>query len=259
MTDESHPSVSALLLEALRPGYDGEQLSFGAFKVDDFERVLNVMSYREHGRILDLAGGFGRLARVLARAGHDVTVVEKQQSHIQKGQLHFRGEKQDVLDRVEWIVGDIRDPLDGLPLDWYSGVLLGHYSANEILTGLDLVVSNAAKHLEIEGRLFLDILPETPYAHMRELEPLLEHIEADGRTVWKAFTYCIPIDDVNQVHELIVIYERYVDGNMVFRHADSFRRRIWKFGEIDHIAKSEGLVLVERAEEGKYLTYQRQT
>jgi SAM-dependent methyltransferase len=246
-----------MLLEALRPGYPGEQLTFGAFKVDDFERLLTVMSFGAGGRILDLAGGFGRLARVLARAGHDVTVVELRASHVRKGELHFSGESEEVRQRVDWHVGDIREPLDFLPLDWYSGALLGHYSLNEIFDRIDAVMENVSRHLEPGGRLFVDVLPEAPYPRLRQLEVLVDHIEADGRTRWRVFTYSIPLDEDNQLHELVMLYERSVDGRLTLRHADSFRRRVWRLDEIQAAASGAGLSLIEVDGDGQYLTFEK--
>jgi SAM-dependent methyltransferase len=240
-----------LLLEALRPGYAGEELTFGAFKVDDFERLLSVMSFREEGRILDLAGGFGRLARVLARAGHEVTVVELRASHVRKGELHFHGESEEVRQRVDWHVGDIREPLEFLPLDWYSGALLGHYSLNEIFDGIDNVMANVGLHLEPGGRLFVDVLPEMPYPRMRQLEPLVDCVEADGRTRW------IPLDGENRFHELVVFYERTVDDRLTLRHADSFRRRVWRLTEIEAAASAAGLRLIEIDGDGQFLTFEK--
>ena len=246
-----------LLLEALRPGYAGEELTFGAFKVDDFERLLAVMNFREEGRILDLAGGFGRLARVLARAGHDVTVVELRASHVRKGELHFHGESEDVRQRVDWHIGDICAPLEFLPLNWYSGALLGHYSLNEIFDRVDHVMANVSRHLEPGGRLFIDVLPETPYPRMRQLEPLVDCVEADGRTRWRVFTYSIPLDDENRFHELVVFYERTVDDRLTLRHADSFRRRVWRLAEIQGAASAAGLRLIEIDGDGQYLTFEK--
>lgn len=246
-----------LLLEALRSGYPGEQLTFGAFKVDDFERLLAVMSFRPGGRILDLAGGFGRLARVLARAGHDVTVVELRASHVRKGEVHFSGEPDEVRQRVDWHLGDIREPLDFLPLDWYGGALLGHYSLNEIFDRIDAVMENVSRHLEPGGRLFLDVLAETPYPRLRQLEPLVDHIEGDGRTRWRVFTYSIPLDEDNRFHELVMFYERTVDDRLTLRHADSFRRRIWRRGEIQAAASAAGLRLLEVDGDGQYLTFEK--
>lgn len=81
-------TAEALAL-ALRPSYEGELQRFGEFKIDDFGAVVKTFKDMPGGRILDLAGGYGRLARVLARLGHDVTVVEWRKAILERGRYYF--------------------------------------------------------------------------------------------------------------------------------------------------------------------------
>lgn len=224
------------------------------YRRDDYRTVLKYVNPRSGDRILDLGGGFGRIARVLARAGCEVTVVEQKRGLIQKGRYFFSNEPEYVQERVTWINGDITKPMTYLPMNWFCCALAWHYTINEILDDLLPVMENAHRCLERGGRLVLEVLPEGTYSRMREMEKLATHVDRQGRR-WDIFTYVVPIDSHGRWHELIMVYECFRGERLEFRAMDSIRRRVWSAAEIEEAAHEAGFLLVEKSEDGKCFVF----
>ena len=187
--------------------------------------------------MLDLAGGFGRLAVVAARAGRDVLVVEADAGVLAHRDEYLNAVAPDVRRRIRWHRGDARGRLPR-PAQPYALALLAFNALNEITEGLEEVIANACGHLAPGGSLFVDCVLEPRYQHAGVVRP---HgpVEAGGER-WFVSDLVVPTGE--REHTLVLLYDR---GDERLRQ--HIPRRVWPLEQIAAAAAGHGAELVASA------------
>jgi SAM-dependent methyltransferase len=224
--------------------YDDLYLKLARRKADDIDGVLAFAGRRPSGRVLDLGGGFGRLARVLARAGHDVTVVDREQAMLSAGARDARLDDEAIAARIAWLHADIARPLDDLPLNWYALAICAHHTINELCESeqLNQLFANLRAHLETDGIALIDAIADVPYPRLDVVEWLDAFADSE-RTSWIVTT--VATETAPRRHRLLFFYEQYEDGRMSERFVRSLERRVWTSDEIAAAAAGAGFVAAE--------------
>ena len=223
-----------------------------ARKADDLPVVRPLIGRAAPGPVLDLAGGFGRLALVAARAGSPVLVIDSSAPLLRHGErLARESEPATVATRITWRSGDIGTPLGLRPE--HRLALLAYLAINEIGSddGAAGVFRNARAGLAPGGRLYLEALPEPPYPRPGVWEDL-EAVDAAGQT-WAVATRVEPAG--RHRHELQLRYTGTRTGEMVLQRV---ARRVWTERELDGFAAGAGLRPISAMGDGRFRVYGRE-
>ena len=228
-----------------KPFYGPYYADIAASKADDLAELGEVLAgVADLGRILDLCGGFGRVAISLSRRGLQVTVVDQSEAMIALGRDLAAQEGFEV----EFLTANVTRPLDQLPLGWFSAVICMHHALNEVLDDLDAVMDNVAQALEAGGLAIFHLLPETPYNRPH----LWEDLDLDGSVGWKVQTLVEPLPGAgDQLHRLRFRYS-HASGEVAPFEA-SVQRRVWTVATTAAAAAAAGLVPLGRR--GRLLIY----
>ena len=206
----------------------------------DFDVYAAIVSEMPHARVLDLGGGFGRLAKPIATLGHPVTVVDCSAEMIDLGRDGLTRELPEIAGRVEWLLADITKPIHDLPLNWYHVALCAHHTVNELLDGLDGFFANVASHLETAGIAAIAALPEAPYERPGVVE-FLDGFRTADRAEWIVTTAVVRDEPRSHRHRLYFFYDEFRDGVLASRHVRWIDRRVWTRTELESAAEQHGL------------------
>ena len=211
-------------------------------KDDDVEQVGRLLDAAPPGPVLDLAGGFGRLAVVAARRGRRVLVVDSDPHVLAHAREYLRAELDEVVARIAWERADVREPLPP-PDEPYALVLLAFNALNEVVDGLDAVMANACANLARGGAVFLDAVLEAEYAHAGVVKRA--GTVDDGGTRWVVHDLVVPTGE--RRHDLVLMYVREEEGEPLRQRDEPLRqtipRRVWSLAEIERAAAPYGVRL----------------
>ena len=207
-------------------------------KDDDVEPVGRLLDAAPPGPVLDLAGGFGRLAVVAARCGREVLVVDSDPHVLAHAREYLRAEPASVVGRIAWERADVREPLPP-PEEPYALVLLAFNALNEVVDGLDAVMANACAHLARGGAVFLDTVLEAECGRAGQVKPA--GTVDDAGTRWVVHDLVVPTGE--RRHDLVLLYEREGEGE---RLRQTIPRRVWSLAEIERAAAPYGVRVTGR-------------
>jgi SAM-dependent methyltransferase len=227
--------------EGAAPFYGRYYVDISAGKSDDIAMLRAILETLPRAeRVLDLCGGYGRVARHLARRGMQVTVMDRSETMLAAGREAAAGVGLDM----DFLQGEVPGGMDRLPLGWFGLVVCLHYSINEILDGLDELFAGMASVLEEGGVAILHLLPEHTYPRPNKWEPLRLDGNPSDPPPWQVETLVEPIEaSGDPVHNL---YFRYVPSDPAGSALMTcVRRRAWTPDSIGAAAMRAGLVPVE--------------
>lgn len=192
---------------------------------------------REPGPVVEWGAGTGRIANLLARAGHDVTAVELSGAMVDRGR-----EK----GGARWITGDMRNADPGRDF----GLAVCAFNSFLCLTSPESALAllvNAARHLRPGGLLGIEVSAFGP----EELAappggPALQHdltrpLPDGGRLErFSVSSY----DPAEQLLSMQLFYELYnAGGTMYERRSGSLRTRITTRDELDLMLQLAGFTV----------------
>ncbi len=239
--------AAVAVLASQRLYYDELYFQLMRDKRDDLAAITAVARERPKGRVLDLGGGFGRVARELARLGHEVTVVDLSQALLAIGEAWLAAEPVEVASLVSWYRADITQPLDELPLNWFAVAVCAHNALNEVIDDLQGVFDSLARCLESDGLAVVNAIPEAPYRNSGVVE-LIGSFETPDGAFWVVTSGTVPVEGRPRNHCLTFFYERHLDGRMEEGLVRSIERRVWTRHEIYAAAARAGLRPIEPKE-----------
>lgn len=227
-------------------------------KVDDIPLFLELLKRKPSSRVLDLGGGFGRLAKEFARLNHEVTVVDRCLEMLKFGEEYIAPEPVEVKTRISWLHRDITYPLDELPLNWFGVAVCAHNVINEIIEEINLyqLFINIHDHLEANGIAFISRIENPDYKRFNILE-LIDIFTDDNQAEWIVSTVVSPNKTALRKHQLTFFYEKYIDGKMNEKLTKTINRCIWTIAEIKNAADNAGLRYLESLDDDKILVFQK--
>ena len=251
-------SLENIAISNNRPYYDRLYFWWARDKSDDIPIFLKLLEKKPHGRVLDLGGGFGRLAQKFAHVGREVTVVDKSSQMLRLGEQHISSDQSEVKALISWSCADITSPLDELPLNWFAVAICAHNAINEITeeTSLNGLFANIGNHLEYEGIALITAIQDVEYKNIKIFEFLDVFTDPDN-CEWMVSTVTVPCLENTRKHQLTFFYEKYVDGRMEERLARTIERRVWTIGELEIAAKKAGMVHLENLDSEKIFAFQK--
>ena len=225
-------------------------------KSDDLAAVLSVANEKqEAGRVLDLGGGFGRVARYLAELGYEVTVIDKSQKLLDIGKQWMEEGSSESTTNISWQFANISRPLDDLPINWFAIALCMHHTVNEVLENLQGVFDNLAHHLEASGYAIINAIPQGTYEHIELLNWVGSFATPDDAD-WMVTALSVPGAN-DALHRLFFFYEQYHEGVMKQRLVRTLDRRVWTTEELVGAASRAGLRQVPLREDWPRLVFQK--
>jgi SAM-dependent methyltransferase len=215
----------------------------------------NILTDSPESRILDLGGGYGRLALRFARLGHDVTVIDRSAEMLGIGQSLMTREPAEIQDHVNWVEASITEPLRALPLNWFRFAICAHHTINELTDGLDGLFSNLGAYLESGGMAIIHALPVVPYERPGVIEYLNGFSGKDG-SEWIVSTL-MALQENQGFHRLTFFYEQFFDGKMEQRLKRFVDRRLWSREEMIQAASRHGLAPVDERWQDTFMTFSK--
>ncbi|HEU4322647.1 MAG TPA: class I SAM-dependent methyltransferase [Roseiflexaceae bacterium] len=216
--------------------YDAD---YGRFEEDvPFYREL---ARRCGGPVVELMCGTGRLLAPLARAGHRLTGIDIAPALLARAR--DRLVREGLLERVELLAGDVRDPLPGGP---YALAIVGLNSLMHLEETDDqlLALRSVAAALRPGGLLALDLFNPDPRELLRHNgELVLDKTFAleGGATVQKFVAQST--DLARQMVEVSFIYDLLESDGLVRRTVLPFRMRWLYRYELEHLLARAGFAL----------------
>ncbi len=176
---------------------------------DDFEMYLG-FAERSSGPILEVGSGTGRVALMLAKAGHMVAGLES--SDAMRAVAQRKADREALADRVTFVPGDMRR----FKIDRFFGLIivpLNTFLHNLTLADQLATLSSLKKHLKPGGLVVLDCFNPDP-AHADDDHFLVLHrAHIDPATGAASLLYLSrTVDWSNQQQENIYIAERPAAG-----------------------------------------------
>jgi len=193
---------------------------------------------REQGSpVLELAGGTGRVALELARAGFEVVGLEISEAMLEVARKKTQELPEDASKNVTWVQGDMRDFDLGrtFPL-----VIIPYRSFQHLETRADQerCLECVARHLESGGRFVLSLFaPSYERLVHKQLYNHLGTTQTPDGTLTRT-----EVTRHNHVNQMIHVERTYdlvdKDGNL--------KRKIWKF-PVRYLWRFETELLLEKA------------
>lgn len=218
--------------------YDGFFVRWAAVKIDDLEKFREFANQSRLASVVDLGGGFGRVAFTLAKDGHDVTIVDCNVEMLRIGERI--GRCFGIEHCLKWIKGNFNKPLNVLPANGFQLAICAYNTLNETLDSLVGFFNNVAYLLEADGLLQIRVLSSEPYVRSGLIEMSNSFIDEDD-AIWTVSTASLPLDMRLKTQQLFVFFDRYREGRMIERHIRTIKRRIWTPEEICASAMKAGL------------------
>lgn len=141
--------------------YDSLYMEYALEKSDDFPPLMSLLSLGKDppAHVLDLCGGFGRVARLLALRGYDVTVVDRSRRLLDLGREWLKDESRALQRKIRFLRGDCSHLCEEIAPDRFHLALCAHFAVNEMLDSPRPIFANAARGLRSDGILVLQALP----------------------------------------------------------------------------------------------------
>ncbi|ACA82231.1 class I SAM-dependent DNA methyltransferase [Leuconostoc citreum] len=163
------------------------------------------------GTILDLGGGAGRLAVLLAEDGYAVDVLDLSADMLTLAQRHAQAAKVDI----NLLQADMRDWSDWPKI--YDTIISFADAFNYLPTLHDFkaALAQAAQHLNTGGQLLFDVI--TPYQVNELYQDYYYNNDDDADNIFMWTSY--PGDSINSVdHDLkFFVYDEAIDGFKILR------------------------------------------
>lgn len=160
--------------------------------------IVDRLGLSPGAEVLDLCGGYGRIAIPLARRGYRMTVLDRSDYLLSEG----RRRAQEAGVEITWLQGDMREIPSGLSFDAIINIFTSFGYFDEEKEN-ERVIAGAARRLKPGGLLLIDVIHRDPLlwrgvAHRwEELEHhwLLEESSAELTTSrWHSQRWLIPKD-----------------------------------------------------------------
>lgn len=225
--------------------YDGFFVRWAAAKIDDLEVFRDFANQSHLASIVDLGGGFGRVAFTLAKEGHHVTIVDCSGEMLRVGKEI--GKCFNLEHRLKWIKGNFNEPLDFLPANSFQLAICAYNTLNETLDSLVGFFNNVAYLLVPEGLLQIRVLSSEPYVRSGLIEMSGSFVDEEG-AIWTISTVSLPLDVKLKTQQLFVFFDCYREGRLIERHVRTLKRRIWTPDEICASAMKAGLTPINIGE-----------
>lgn len=232
--------------------YDELYYFLGQQRKVDLDFYKTWVKQAERKRVLDLGGGYGRLAKEFIQDDicDQITVVDKERWMVEKcGDI---AEIHGLDSRIEAIQGDVTEPLDEyLALNWFDCAICAHNMVNELLTenALKSLLSNVSRHLERNGLCILD----TYVVNQQYPTKVVEHLDtfSQGDDLLNVTTMMERTEEDISRYTLHFYYERFCGQTQesLKRWMRILHRKDWNPEHIIEQAKEYDLHLLERVSE----------
>lgn len=119
------------------------------------------------GPVLELGGGTGRISLALARAGHEVVMIDRTPSMLARAAERLTKEPRRVRDRITCVESDLRDVDVGRTFPLVIGpfnVLQHLYTRDDV----ERALARVRAHLAEDGRFAFDVLMPEPTSLVRD-------------------------------------------------------------------------------------------
>jgi SAM-dependent methyltransferase len=214
-----------------------------AFYVDEAARVGG-----DHGKVLELGCGTGRVLLPIARSGHDVMGVDASPAMLARCRARLAAEPAAVRERVRLVEADVRELNLEENVPGSAGrpgfAIAPFRILQHLLTPADQLrcLTAVHRHLADGGRFAFDVFNPNYRAivadRSAEVEDTPERALPDGRFMRRAVRVT-RVHWVDQTSEIELIY--YVRrGDRVDRIVSAFRMRWYTAVEIEHLLARAG-------------------
>ncbi|MGD0248903.1 MAG: class I SAM-dependent methyltransferase [Candidatus Limnocylindrales bacterium] len=206
--------------------------------------LYRALASRTGGPILEIAGGSGRVAVPLAKAGYEVTVVDIDPAMLARAEKAAADAGPEVLARLERVEGD----LVGLSLPGGARFRLAILALNSILlldtrAAQQAALQAMARHLEPGGLAVVDVwLPSADELARYDGRIGLEYVRDDPETgLLVTKTAAAQHEPATGCIGLTAIYEEGKQGGTPRRWVREDRLRLLNADDLRAMAESAGL------------------
>jgi len=196
-------------------------------------------------RVLDVGGGFGRLARTASRAGHEVVVVDSSEALLAIGEAGLLSREPDeVRSRVSWVCGNPDSGLDELPVNWFRLVLCRAAVLSGTACNPAELLENLARPLEVGGYLLLELLPD-PDPGIHDSAHVIVTPAGDHWLVSATHGNLA----MGGGQEIVLSCREYKGAAVEEEITNTLDVRVWTAADLVHAGASVGLRLAEHRED----------
>lgn len=188
-------------------------------------------------KVLDLAGGAGRLAVLLSKQGHDVTVADLSPEMLSIADVHARESRQDIK-LVEANMMDLSELETFSLITCFADSLCYLEDIDEIKQ----TFGEVKNHLNINGKFMFDVI--SPYQTDEVYPGYMYNYESDDKSrafLWQSFGD----EDVEHgvIHELTFFNE--VEDGFYSRVSEEHFERTYKLNTYLYALKDSGFTRIQ--------------
>ena len=232
--------------------YDGRYLRYAMRKNDDFLAIEGFLAKFQlsSARVIDICGGFGRVAVFLAAQGNRVHVIDAGAKIVGAGREWVRRSHAALHGRVTYEVMDCRETLNVAMQSRFDLALCAHNAINELTEEPDPVFRCAAQALMPGGVLLLQALARNWEPQDAIIRPRRWGSDVDGSNPALAASERLTCD----THLLRTIYLSDSSKSSLPDDVRTLVRRYWPAERLDRAARKLNFTLVAQETEG-FLVY----